>query len=411
MGSSWPALKPGEAVRKPPQEAFQQGDGNPCPPGSNVVPIKVSAIAKDIVYNAKNGDHDPYGLMYVLTEEKDKVLSGEMKTEPLVVRAGYGECIRVELTNELPATLPVHTGDLPLPADVPSFPRSNRVSMHPSLMSYDVTDSDGATVGYNFDQTIAPGETITYTWYAPPGIEDGAVNLLDFGDRRGHRHHGLYGSMMIEPVKATFVEPNFGASIKSGAQANVTSQDSAGNYHRFREFVLNFADGLVLRDRAGNIVPFEAQGGEPGDMGHRAINYRAERFAPRLAQDPEVANVMSSQVHGDPETPIMRAYVGDPTHIRWISGGDRDRAHTWILNGHSWRYQPGDPNSMLKSAEGGLLTGSAFNFDLEGGAGGRQRLPGDYLYRDGNLNNQVNAGLWGILRVEDGPKADLKPLQ
>ena len=128
-------------------------------------------------------------------------------------------------------------------------------------------------------------------------------------------------------------------------------------------------------------------------------------------KDPEVANVMSSMIHGDPATPLMRAYVGDDTHIRLVSGGDRDRAHTFILNGHSWRDQNRDPNSVVRYSQGGLLTGSAFNFNLIGGAGGRQGLPGDYLYRDGNLNNQVNQGLWGIFRVEDGPKPDLKPLQ
>ena len=50
-------------------------------------------------------------------------------------------------------------------------------------------------------------------------------------------------------------------------------------------------------------------------MGNRGINYRTERFAPRLAANPEPAWVMSSQVHGDPATPVFRAYKGDPVRL------------------------------------------------------------------------------------------------
>lgn len=33
-------------------------------------------------------------------------------------------------------------------------------------LAYAPNGSDGATVGFNYDQTIAPGESITYRWYA-----------------------------------------------------------------------------------------------------------------------------------------------------------------------------------------------------------------------------------------------------
>jgi manganese oxidase len=409
VGTAWPAIVPGAVNRK--ATAAEMLLTTPCPTGAKQVLVNVSAIAKDIVYNAKSGDHDPYGVMYARTADVAKIRSGAMKTEPLVIRASAGDCLRVLLKNELPTVLPVHTGDLPVPPNVPSFPRSNRVSMHPSLLTFDVTQSDGATVGYNFDQTVAPGATLLYTWYASPDLADSAaVNLLDFGDRRGHRHHGLYGSLMVEPKGFTAVNPNTGVAVTSGAQANVSYKDAAGVSHPFREAVLNVVDGLVLRDKAGQILAYPLEG-EPGDVGHRAINYRTERFAPRLLKDPDVANVMSSTVHGDPETPLIRAYAGDNTHVRLISGGDRDRAHTFILSGHSWHDQNRDPNSAVRTSQGGLLTGGAFSFNLIGGAGGRQGLAGDYLYRDGNLNNQVNQGLWGILRVEDSLKADLKVLQ
>jgi hypothetical protein len=46
--------------------------------------------------------------------------------------------------------------------------------------------------------------------------------------------------------------------------------------------------------------------------------------------------------------------------------------------------------------------------DLVGGAGGPGRRVGDYLVRDGLMLNQVNAGLWFMIRVEPTPQPDLR---
>ena len=64
-------------------------------------------------------------------------------------------------------------------------------------------------------------------------------------------------------------------------------------------------------------------------MGARGINYRTERLAPRFAANSEPAWLMSSTVHGDPATPVFRAYKGDPVRVRLLMGGDRGRAHSW----------------------------------------------------------------------------------
>jgi hypothetical protein len=57
---------------------------------------------------------------------------------------------------------------------------------------------------------------------------------------------------------------------------------------------------------------------------------------------------------------------------------------------------------------GGL---EAMTIDLEGGAGGPARLPGDYLYGD-HREPYREAGLWGLLRVREPCAADegLRPL-
>jgi hypothetical protein len=58
-----------------------------------------------------------------------------------------------------------------------------------------------------------------------------------------------------------------------------------------------------------------------------------------------------------------------------------------------------------------VMPGRSFTFDLVGGAGGPRSQPGDYLYRDALIPNQVEMGLWGFLRVEEAQQSGLKPLR
>ena len=90
------------------------------------------------------------------------------------------------LSNQLPLDPPENKKDPDLlMANQVQWKNSNRVSLHPQMLQYDVQGSDGATIGYNFDQTIAPGEKITYQWYADQ--EYGGTILYDYGDIRSHR--------------------------------------------------------------------------------------------------------------------------------------------------------------------------------------------------------------------------------
>jgi hypothetical protein len=386
---------------------------NTCPVGAPLREYDVAAINKDIVYNAKTGDHDPAGAMYVLTADEAAVRDGSKPTEPLFIRANAGDCLEVTLTNKLPQDgLPAHTGDVPLPADAP-FPRGNRVSMHAAMVEYNPTRADGATVGYNFDQTVAPGRSITAFWYVGEALAGTTATLADFGDRRGHRHHGLFGGLLVEPKGSTWSDPATGAPLTSGAGAAAVVRwtDASGTAQVYREHAIDWEDGLNLRTASGAAVPAANEVDDPYDLGNRGVNYRTERFAPRLAKDSAVSNVFSSAVHGDPATPVLRAYAGDPFKLRLLSSSDRGRAHTFVLSGHGWNYQPADPSSTVVSAHGLLLAGHAVSRLLVGGAGGPRRTTGDFLYRDGNQSNQTNAGLWGLLRVHDTVQPDLKPLR
>jgi hypothetical protein len=401
----WPALAPGEALNGRAPQAV-----NTCPVDAPLRRYDLAAIQKDIVYNAETGDHDPAGALYVRTQDEAAVRAGTKPTEPLFLRANAGDCLAVTLTNKLPVGgLPAHTGDVPLPADAP-FPKGSRVSLHAGLLDYDVKRADGATVGYNFDQTVGPAASITAYWYVRPERAGVTTTLGDFGDRRGHRHHGLFGGLLVEPFGSTWHDPATDAPIVTGAAATIRWTDQNGVKRAYREHAIDWEDGLNLRTRSGAAIPPAGDVDDPYELGNRGVNYRTERFAPRLAADPQQTNVFSSVVHGDPVTPVIRAYAGDPVKVRLLSSSDRGRAHTFVLSGHGWNYQPLIPTSTVVSARGLLVASQASTHDLLGGAGGPRRSTGDFLYRDGNQVNQTNAGLWGLLRVHSGPQPDLAPL-
>lgn len=300
-----------------------------------------------------------------------------------------------------------------LPASAP-FPKGKRVSLHAGLVDGSVIQADGGTVGYNFDQTVGTGETTTMTWYLPPEVGNASVPLVDFGDRVGNRHHGLIGALLIEPAGATWLDPATGATA-TGLSAEVRWTEGS-TQRAAREFVAMWQDGLTLRSPTGAVLPAAPPPGhppsdvDPYEQGHRGIDYRTEPFAPRLAAGGGQSSVLSSTVHGDPATPVFRAYAGDPVWLRILDGGDRGRAHTVVVSGHGWHYQAGDPGRTIRSAAGMLLPETGWVFDLVGGAGGPARRPGDYLVRDGLMFNQVNAGLWFLLRVEPAPRPDVRPL-
>lgn len=409
--------------------------GKVCPTGAPTTEFRVAATDATITYNTA-GDprahrrHDPYGLVYVAARPGETIDEAVARVrahpEPLAIRANEGDCIEVTLHNRIDPNgafarahgpLGAADGDPTLPLEPPTgTPAGLRVSLHPQLLEYDVRGSDGATVGFNRDQSVAPGEKILYRWFADdvsPG-QLGAINLTDYGDVRGHRHHGLSGSLTIEPTGATYHDPISGDPIISGPVADIRVPGQPD----FREFTLQVQDGVNLRDAQGAIIadpadhpPAPGEASAPvdaEDQGEKGFNYASEPFRHRVGRDPitatptnpidgvALANVFSSREHGDPATPIFRAYAGDPVRVRLVQGGDKPRQNSIEISGHAWRRQPGDPNSDLVGAQGGVSVNRALNLDL-GAAGAGQS--GDYLYRNPVAYNHLSGGMWGILRA------------
>ncbi|WP_281883474.1 multicopper oxidase domain-containing protein [Paenibacillus sp. YYML68] len=410
-----PQLKPLPDRKRPPRKRVKQADRHkrklpppaagatmPGPPEAPIRRYEVVALQTKIVYN-KAGDHDPFGIVFAQARDEWAIRVGLLNPEPLILRANVGDVVEITLHNRL--TDSVHAderqGYPEVPVEIPFTP-SLRISLHPQLIAYDVRSSDGATVGFNPDQTIAPGESITYRWYIDQDV--GACNLWDMADLRHHRHHGAFGVLITEPKGSVYLDPYTRRPVVGGSQV-IISNPLLGE---FREFVLVMHDGIRLVDQEGNLIidpnPIfeleeEQEPEDFEDQGSRAFNYRAERFIHRLKRDPDVAKVFSSTVHGDPATPVFLAHEGDRVVIRHIFPADRARAHSFTLHGHTWLRSAADINSTFIAEKGQITVGDHDSFFLTFGAGGLYGTAGDYMYRSANLQWDVELGVWGIMRV------------
>ncbi len=417
--------------------------GTPCVPGSPTKYFTVVAHNATITYN-EYGYHDPYGLLYTVVRPgetfEQAMARNAAKPEPMVLRANEGDCIEVSLHNRIDPSwlnhglLGVRDGDPNLPTEpAAGTPAGLRVSLHASLVQYDVRGSDGATVGYNKDQTVGPGENIVYRWFADdvtPG-ELGAISLTEYGDVRGHRHHGLLAGLVIGPRGATYHDPVSGAEVTDGAFVDVR----VAGQQDWRDLSVFYQDGLNLRKADGSFVldpetvkaltetgevegganPLHPAGeGAEQNIGEKGFNYGSEPLPERLGRDAmfatvanplngrELADLFSSWVHGDPATPILRAYAGDPVRVRLMQTSDRPRQHIFQIGGHGWLDDPWDANSRYTGGLNGVSVPRSFNLHLPS-AGSALQAAGDYRYGSAERTFFESQGLWGIFRVYSPP--------
>jgi hypothetical protein len=386
--------------------------------------------------------HDPTAIMYFRSDDLDPI-TGVVKPgvfiEPLILRASAGECITVTLINNLPAGPQFDLdGFNTMPMIVDRFNAnqvkpSSHVGLHPQLVFYDITRSDGMNVGFNPVQTVAPGQTIDYQWYAgevitgpnntgvPTPVEFGATNLMP-SDPIKHTNKGAFGSLIIEPKGASW-----DASAGNGSRAQINIFLPNGSF--FREFVTIFQNDINLRyngfngeatSEFGIAVPNLAEGEDPEDSGQKAVNYRTEPlwkrigFAPdtplEKTRDFDFTNVLTNgQVGGDPVTPVFLAAAGSSVRVRMLHPGGHPRNDNYLLHGHIWEEEPyidgsqiigSNPLSNWVGSQGGVGPGTHFDFLPKGGAGGRFRIPGDYLYRT-FTSFHFDGGIWGLLRVSN----------
>jgi FtsP/CotA-like multicopper oxidase with cupredoxin domain len=366
----------------------------PCPGKNDVVRrYEVAAIQTDLIYN-RYGDHDPDGLIFVPLKDVDGVLSGRIKPKPLIMRVNTGDWLEVTLHNLWDKNHPVPYYDYPsVPLDLKHKP-SNRVSLNPQFLQYDPVCDSGINVGYNSrEQTVGVGESKRYLWRADR--EYGACILQSFADMRNHRYHGLFGAVIVEPAGAEW-HANFSRKKDAFAEQAVIT---APGVESFREYVLFIQNGIRLLDAQGQLIrtvsAAEGENADDEDTGEKGYNYRSERFYNRLLKDKRVWKVFSSKIHGDPATPVWKAYSGDRVIFRAMMPADKPRNVSLTVHGHIWREQPGDALSREIPIQGAISIGNRAEMELKGGAS----CPGDYLYRSGSFAWDVESGMWGIFRV------------
>lgn len=466
---AYPLLRPHLGVRPPfapdhgpaPQLDPSGPDGDPpepgangptslCPTGTRRRPLSLRAIKVGVPLNQRQGLTDPAGMLFVLSEDEERVRGDPSARTPLVVRANAGEeCLDVVLTSALP-----DTRDLPL----------SKVSAHIHFVQFDVQAGDGVTTGFNYEQTIrpftvegaslaevaAPGDTqlrladagrfpvgasigvgmgaaqgpeivrvvavagdglfidrplrrahaagdvvstefVRYRWY--PDAQVGTAYFHDHVNGLVTWQHGLVGALVIEPPGATYHDPRTGRPVTSGPVADVRLDD----------------DTAVSADVSGSfreLVSFVQDGSRLSNVGRSAGSNLNLRAQPLAGRDGPPERAFSSTLHGDPETPIVEANVGDPVVVRATVGGTNE-VHTLHVDGHWFRREPWSTDSLPTST---ARLGISERMDLFiPAAGGPQRRAGDYLYANGRAL-KVAEGAWGLLRVHDHGSSELMAL-
>ncbi|HSB11564.1 MAG TPA: copper oxidase [Blastocatellia bacterium] len=415
-----------------------------CPTTAPVRSSDVSAVlARDVlpqgklIYNPRTNlgsvnppgpINDPTAILFVRTDDLD--YNGNLKpgvaVEPLVLRANAGDCIKVTLRNKLSFTMPDLDGFNTLPMIVDNFNANQitpgrRVGLHPQLLTYSITEDDGADVGFNPIQTANVGEVVTYQWYAgdvklsgstliATPIEFGATNLIS-SDPIKHSNKGAIAAEIIEPQGSTW-------TWDSGPRRASATIDPPGSGNAFREFVLFAQNDVNFRFGDGSPIPIIAEEEDPEDGSGKAFNYRTEPMWARLGYAPDTpltitrtfdfTNALSNiQVGGDPVTPIFTASDGDRVRFRVLMPGGHGRNNIFVVHGHAWQEEPfassstvigSNPRSEVKGAEMGVGPSFHFNAVPLNGAGGKFGVPGDYLYRTFQ-SFQFDGGMWGIFRV------------
>ncbi len=306
-------------------------------------------------------------------------------------------------------------------------------------------------------QTHTAGEPVTvefvqYRWYSD--VDSGTVFWHDHVNGIDSWAHGLFAAHIIEPRGSTYRDPVTGNPVKSGTIVDIVNTGGSvgvGQSGSFREFMIFLHNGRRGRNEltaasGGGLNPFNfGQECEEGTINLRAApigertppgatpadpatteqrqEYNGVRCRNAFSRTGDVltnaeANtvratvstvdpyVFSSVKYGDPTTPLLRAYVGDPVVIRTI--GLAERAEALRIQGHKFRVERFNADGQFTDT---ATTGISERFDyvLDGGAGGRSGSPGDYLYYS-TRTFAFESGAWGIFRVHNKRQGNLQVL-
>jgi len=380
-------LKPLEGTR-----GILKARKSPCEKGAPVKNFSVVAIDRPLKFNPNTEDvievdferklllANPNGKIFALESEVKKVAGGDVHPHPLTLHVNIGDCVKVKLTNRM---------------------KEGKSSLHVQNMAFDPKSSQGINVGNNpGDQTVAPGKSKTYTFYAHPDYYQNGALIWDFGNLMNVRN-GLFGGIIVGPRGSVYRDPETGKDVSMGNswKADVIVDKSLpenAGLENFRSFALYFQD-------EDNILGTSFMPYLQNVAGLTGVNYRLEPWTYREDEVCELGNIFTPCVAADsmPATPTLKAHAGDKVMIN-VFGAHNEQNQMFNLDGHQWRrHIKQDGSDMIDVEEFG--GGEYIQAYLLNGAGGTYHVPGTYLWLNARTPYQ-QAGQWGYFKVL--PKGD-----
>lgn len=453
-----PYLAPLNHQNDAPPAPGANGAASLCPTEAPRRNFKIHAIQTPIRMAPRRVEPD--GMLFVLKEHESQARADDEFKVPLAIRANQGDCVDVILINELDG--------VSVPGR--ELPEILKTNMHIHFVQFDVQASDGVPTGAAYEQAprsfthegqattvvdaVSPGATrvsvgdpslfhlgsvialgidqpqevfetatvigfeenaiilaepilnahrpgefvsaefVRYRWYV--ARQNGAIYFHDHADALVRWGRGLFGALIAEPRDATFHDPRTGAEIRSGPIADIHTDREVvpGLDGSFREFVLFMTD---RNPQTGSAINMRA---DPLFAGGSRL-FGASRRGNSAAD-----LIMSSGTNGDPVTPILRAYAGDPVMLRLLTTATEE-IHPFTITGHQFRQERFQANSPLINSVG-LGVSERFNGYIAS-AGGATKQAGDYLYYNGT-ERHFERGVWGLMRVFGALTTELLPL-
>ncbi|WP_068433439.1 multicopper oxidase domain-containing protein [Piscicoccus intestinalis] len=343
--------------------------------------------------------------------------------------------------------------------------------------------ADGACVADNPDTTIAPGDATTFTYAA---THEGVWPINDLADVRGSERgtnaHGLFGALIVEPAGTTWRDPVSGDDLTgtgydTGLYVDVIAAHEPTGTPEHRAFTDFYSDEIPRSFREYTVFmhdePEVHSALHAGEHTTMPLSYRAEpmgnrlphrmrRYAQATPADPPRGQVgvdrravtsrlgddleeqfwtartpdgrylervageeqhHSSWLFGEPVTPVLRGYTGDPFRLRLVHAGVKE-THVFHLHVHQWRAVPQDvappgahgtdehgrPRPLGSQLLDSITIGpqAGVTIDPLYGVGSRQHAVGDVIWHC-HLYPHFHHGMWGLVRgfdrLVDGTRA------
>ncbi|MBI3593804.1 MAG: hypothetical protein HY200_02490 [Nitrospirae bacterium] len=371
----------------PGHEEIPQSAASVCPADAPVKTFNVVAVDRALKFNNLAPDmievdfdrklqvSNPKGKIFMLEGEKSKV-SSDYQPMPLTLHVNVGDCIKINLKNEL---------------------KAGRASFSADMLAFDPKDSQGVNVGLNpGDQTIGPGEHRTYTYFAPAEYGETAAIVYDWGNILNNVRDGLFGGIIVGPRGSTYRDPKTGedVSLKNSWNVDVIVDRSLPeNYDK-----ADYRDASLFFQDEDNIIGTSFMPYLQHIAGLAGVNYRIEPWSWRQDKGCEAGNLFTACVtdEKDPVTPTITAHAGDPVRIH-VFGAYDEQNQIFSMEGHEWPLKPNMEGADMMSS---MQFGGSENLDvfIKEGAGGPFHLPGTYVWQNHRMP-YAEAGQWGYLRV------------